>query len=47
MILFKSPDQFIITPAIGLVKENGGIYFNISWLWFGLSFRVLTMIDQK
>lgn len=40
MVLFKSRDQFLITPAIGLLREYGWYYLNISWLWFGLNMKL-------
>ena len=40
MTLFKSKDQFMVTPGLGFVRDGQSIYLNLSWLWFGVVFRL-------
>lgn len=46
IILFYSSQQFILLPAIGFLKENGSMYFNLSWLIFGLNIRLWDCKDK-
>lgn len=45
MILFKSSGQFMLTPAIGFVRDGYSVYFNISWLSFGLNIRLYSISE--
>lgn len=47
MVLFKSKDQVLITPAIGFVRDGQSIYINISWLWFGIVFRLFDIFTNN
>lgn len=40
MVVFRSKDQFMLTPAIGFLKEYGWIYVNVSWLWYGVNVKL-------
>lgn len=40
MEIYKDLTQLLILPAVGFVKDRGGVWLTIAFLWWGISFRV-------
>lgn len=39
-MFFRNPEQFIILPTIGFVRDAGCIWLNVSWLNYGFVIRL-------
>lgn len=40
MIVFIDRTQFFLIPALGFVRDAGNICFVVTFMWFGISFKL-------
>lgn len=47
MIIAKMPQQFLITPAVGLIKDPTGIMFSVGWLDWCATFYIVRFLQER
>ena len=47
MMLFVDRTQFFILPAFGFVRDAGTICFTIGFLWYGISFKLFHITENR
>lgn len=46
MIIAKMPQQFLITPAVGLIKDPTGIMLSIGWMNYCISIYIARFFQE-